>query len=299
MPNFCGFSYKSPATTVEVHFLLLHCFKNRNNNYRANRAREVFMVITKLLLPQHPRKHLLQKILQAKLPNDYCLITLALFQMIEKNIDKCKLTPVVIKKYLRYLEDLKSYFLQELFTLYLAEESLFKEYIILVVRNGWNFNNVKLMSKLCASLTEETSSRSVFTFIKSLLLHEFNYIDSFEPSRLLLTPYLSNHLLNAFVPLSRFVHAPIELIWIFGLGKKDCHYNFNESENCIHDYNILLERKSDYSEVVSLKNLCRMSIRKYVFQIYTHHMALSILYSLDIPIELRQFLCYNYSNLKF
>lgn len=297
--EFLLFTYKSPSETVEICFLLLRCFTYKNYNID-DRARDIFLEIVKALLQRNPRKIIAEKILNAQLPSDYCLITLTLFEMIEKNIDNCKLMQTETQLYLKRLEQFKSNFLPELFSLYSAEESLFNECIAVVVKNGWKFNEFALMSKFCSTLTKETSTQSVFNFMKSLLLHDFDFLNSLEPSLSLLPSHLNDHVRNAFVPLSNFVNAPIELMRIFGSQKCNRHYNFNESENCINDYNKLLEGISGHkSEVVSLKNLCRMTVRKNIFQSFTHYNALSMLYSLDIPFQLRQYLCYNFSNLIF
>lgn len=291
-------TYNSTAETIEVYFLLLDCFRFDDN--RCDWHYYLFLEIVKLLTPTHQKQQLIEKFLNAKLPRGYCLITLILFEMVDKYIcNNCQLIHTEQEAYLRYFEDLKSYLLRELFTLYLADEPLFNEYIAEIIRIGWTFCGFELMSKFCETLTGEMSSQKIFDFMKSLLLTEFNFKSLMQSSPLLLSSNISNTLSKIFVPLSNFVHVPIELIWIFGSLKKNCHYNFDESENCIIDYNALVKKESNHFEAVSLKNLSRMSIRKYFFQTYTHYEALSMLYSLDIPLPLRQFLCYNYSNLQF
>lgn len=288
--EFLVFTYESPAETIEVYFLLLDCFD------RKGRAYNVFIEIVKLLLPHHPRKKFLMKLF-AKIPRNYCLITLILFEMIEKSIANCNL--IQTERYLRLLEHLKSHFLQELFTLYLANETYFNEYIEMVVTNGWKFNEFEIVSKFCSNLTDETSSQIVFNFIKSLLQHKFSIMTFPQPANVLLLSHMRKHVLYVFAPLSNFVNVPIELVKIFGSKKCDRRYNFNESENCVSDYRRLLLGSYQNKSVVSLKNLSRMSLRKYIFQSCTHYEALSTLYSLDMPLKLRQYLCYNYSNLQF
>lgn len=289
---------KSPAKSVEVFFLLIDCF--RYKDYRNDsRAYDLFTKIANVLLPNHPRQHLVKKLLEAKLPSDYCLITLTLFERIEENIPNCKLDRMEKQRYLSYWEYLKFYYLQELFALYLADESFFLEYIAEVKGIGWTFNKFEAITKLCAALTKETSMQTLFNFTKMLILHDFSFVSSIEPSSSLMSTLVVEPFLNVFVPLSNFVHAPIELMWIFGSGKHVCHYNFNETENCIKDYGNLVVGNCSKREVVSLKNLSRMSLRQCIFERYTHFEALSILYSLDMPVQLRKYLCYNYSNLKF
>lgn len=289
---------KYPVKTVEVFFLLIDCF--RYKDYRNDkRAYNIFMKIVKLLIPKHPMQYFVVKISQATLRSDYSLITLTLFENIHKSIPNCKLAPMEKQRYLVYLENLKSNFLQELFALYLADESFCCEYITQIKRMGWTFNEFEMLSVFCSSLTVLTSMQKLFSFTKILILHEFCLVSSIAPSTLLLPAHMDEHFLTVFVPLSNFVHPPIELTWIFGSEKNDCHYNCIETENCVNDYHAIIHRKSNHREVVSLKNLSRMSVRKYMFKRYSQFEALSLLYSVEIPIQLRQFLCYNYANLKF
>lgn len=283
------FTYKSPTETVEVYFMLLECWRDRSN---------MFEEIVRILLPHHPRKHYVEKILNAKLPNHFTIITLTLFEGMEKYMYKCKLIQSEKEKYLRDFERLKPYFLEELFSLYLADEPFFNEYITEVIRIGWKFKELKLKAKFYEA-SKITSSQKVFNFVKNLLFHKFDMKPLEQDLSSLLVSHVGYHLLNVFIPLSNFVHVPIQLIAMSRGEKIDCHFSFNESENYINDYRKLEEKKSNHIEVVSLKNLSRQSVRKYIFENYSHYDALSKMYSLDIPIELRQFLCYNFSNFKF
>lgn len=299
---------ESPAETVEVYALLLESYACKGLN---NSAYIIFMEIVKCLLPRHPRKHLVDKILKARLPGNYGLITLALLSITKYSIDNCELVQSVKDAHRRYLENLKFHFLQELYTLYLADESFFNEYVAEIVKIGWTFNRIEPMALFCITLSKitlakETLIQTVFDFTKSLMLQEFNLMSMLQapPSQSRLRSQtimkcMGDYLLNVFVPLSNFVNAPIELLRIFASEKNDCHYNFNESENCIDDYDKLSKKKSNQFEIVSLKNLSRMSVRKYIFDNFTHSEALSKIYLLDIPLQLKQFLCYNHSNLKF
>lgn len=293
--EFSWLSFENPAGTVDVYFLLLDCF-----TYRENHGHMVFMeIVTKLLLPKHPKKHLVDRILQAELPSDYCLITMALFEVIKNRIDQCELIPAVTKLYMQYFEDMKSHFLLELYTLQTVDEPLFNDYIAEAVRNGWKFNEMRLMSKFCSTLTKEASSQSVFDFMKTLIRHGFVFMDSFEAGLSLLPSYLSDHFLNVFAPLARNVNAPIEIVRVFGSQKCHIHFEYTEADNAVNVYKKLLERKCGRHEVVPLRNLSRTIVRKYVFHNHTHYEALKLLYTVNIPQELRQFLCYNYLDLKF
>lgn len=279
--EFMLISYDTPSEMAQAYFLLLDCFL-----YRENYGHLVFLeILDKLILPIHPRRNLIFKILRAKLPSDFCLITLTLFETIKKNIDKCKLMPAVTEIYFEHLEVLKSNFLQELFQLHLANETTFNEYIAEAVKNQWKFDELALMTKFCFTLTKETSPQSVFDFMKSLLLHNFNFITSLKPLSTL--PWdLSNPLLNIFVPLSNVAIPPIEIVRTIG------------SEKWIRRI-YLNDRRPVRNEMVSLKNLARQSLRKYIFASYPHYDALKMLYSFTIPVEVRRFLCYNYLDLKF
>lgn len=292
--EFMFLSYDEPAETVQAFFLLLDCFINTEND-----GHVVFTeIVRKLLLPKHPKKNLIDRILRAKLPSDFCLITLILFVTIKKNIDKCKMRSTVTALYLQHLEDLKSNFLLELFTLYSVDESLFHDYLAEAVKYQWKFNELRPMTKFCSILTKETSTQSVFTFMKSLLLHDFSFVNSLEPSLSMLPLHLSNHLLNVFAPLSNFVIAPIEILKTYGSQKCYLPIALSELDNSIR-YKKRVELKRCHRGVFPLQNLARMSIRKHFFQNYTHYEALSLLYSLNLPREVKQFLCYNYLNLKF
>lgn len=275
--DFIKFTYKSPAEEVQVYFLLLDCFNYRHLYY--GHADAMFLEIVNLLLPKHRSRSLLEKILKASAPLvSFSIITLTLFESINKSIDKC--TTVVQKhRYMGLLEELKSYFLGELFTICSTDESVFNEYIAEVHRLGGTFKKYDEMQKFCAASTAETPSQKVFNFMNDLLLHGSNFISYPQPSYLLLQQYRSRPLSNVLLPFDYFP------MWTFQKKESDPPYNFNE-------YHEVVEKKSNSFEVISLKNLSRMSVRKYYFENYSHYGALSLLYSLDIPIILRQFLCY-------
>lgn len=288
-------THKSPAEAVDVCFLLFECYRKRHSYPNAILARCLFMEVVRVLLLHHRRKCLIEKILQI-LPDDYCLTTLTLFEKFIFKGDQFNVLRSTRKEYLEYLDEMKYDFVRQLFVLFLADPSFFHEYIAEIIKTEWKFDISSLMDMLGTELyrTRGMTSPDVFNFVKSLLQHEFKF-ESFAKHLLL----KDDHLLKVMMPLSNFVHVPSQLIWIFRGEKTECHYNFNESEDCVADYKLLVDRKGNQFDVVSLKNLSRMSVRKYVFGTFSHYEALSTIYSLHIPIELRRFLCYNYSNFKF
>lgn len=293
----------SPADSIELYFVLLDCFRLRHTEFNNdNRVYRVFMEMVKLLLPQHPRKNLVAKILRVKLPSCYVLVTLIMFPHILIVKSKSMLASSVVTRYLEFLDDLKSYFLHEMFSLYSADKEVFRECIEEVMKLGWSFDKLELVTFLCLGLPRATSPQILFDFTKSLVLHKFNFLPKLIASPNMIRSrmkFMDNYLMNVFVPLSNFVNAPIDLMMMLRCKKVFCHYNFSESDNCINDFEKLLSRKSDQFEVVSLKHLSRMSVRKQIFGALPLHEALSTMYSLNIPVDLRQFLCYNRLNLKF
>lgn len=305
----------SPADTMEVYFLLLDCFRYKDFN-QDGRVQYIFEELVKYLLPYHPeREEIVLKILHTTmLPTFYSLITLVLFERIRDKFENCAVTQAVMETYVEHLEDMKSFFLQEVFTLFSENESLYDEYIAEIVKMGWTFDKLELSSLLRIALSQPTNNQHLFTFLKSLILNKFNFITSrpLPPPPPELVPLLApsilqnrlkmmnDFLLNVYVPLSNCVNAPIELMSILRWVKVDCHFNFNETDNCFNDYiRLIAVRRSPQSEVVSLRNLSRMSVRKYMFENFSHFEALVTMYSLHIPLELRQFLCYNHLDLKF
>lgn len=286
-------THKSPAEAFEVCFILLKCLATRHGYSEGRLGRVLFLKVVKLLLPLHRRKNFVEKILQF-LPNDYSLTLMTLFETILFKGYQIHVSQLMTETYLEYLNEFKDDFMRELFALFFADESFFHEYITEIVLIGWSFNADSLMHIVCKLLQKGQWNQKVFNFVKIFLRLGFEYA-----SLVYHLPSPDDHLLKVFLPLSHFEHVPTELMRIFRVKGRKSHYNFNESENSATDYKILVHRNVNQFEVVSLKNLSRMSVRKYVFNKFSHYDALSMLYSLHIPNELRQFLCYNYSNYKF
>lgn len=295
---------ESREDSVELYFMLIDCFRFRGTR-QISQSHDIFTELVKLLLSNDdPKKQLVDKILCTELPSDYCLVLLILFDGIMKYIEKCKFGLTIKESYLRYLEHAKDFFFQELFTLYKTHESLFVEYITKVVEMKWTFNRLELCSLLpifSSCLNSRSDKQKFFDFTKSLIFNQFGFILTAVP---LLVPNWSvdifyDFLLNIFMPLWKCVNAPIELMKLLRFEEGDCYYNFNETGNCIDDYKRLLERNSNQYEVVSLKNLSRMALRKHLFDNFTHDQALSKMYSSNVPPIIKRFICYNHSNFQF
>lgn len=268
---------------LEIFAMMDCCF-----TFYAAPIRNLYMEIVKIffLTPSNPRQYFVEKILDAQLPKDYCLITL----MCEVNEQ--------INDF--HFTNLRSNFLHELFTLFLANETFFNEYIAEVMSTGWKLNELEQVSAFCSHLPNEISIQTLFTFAKSLIQYGIDFTKFLKRCHLYLTSNLQVQIiLNAFVPLSQFANVPTELIWTLHSERKCRFYHFNESNYFLTDYNMLLDSQRNHCEIVTLKNLSRRSVRQYFFQNYVHFKALSILYTLNIPKELRNFLCYNCCDLKF
>lgn len=295
-------------SSVDLYCMLIKFFIHRNYIHH-NKCPGKFEELVKLLLPHNdPIKQIVDKIFRTKLPSDYCLVILIIFDVIKIYFQNSKLDPLIEDLYSgTYLSKVKDCFLQELFALYKANEPLFDEYVTKVVETNWTFNKLELCSlfpNFQSCLSDRNSMQKMFNFTKSLIFHKFNFILVSAPKSLLLvlhsrmdTTY--DYLLNIFVPLCKCVNAPIELMKLIRFEEKNCYFNFNETGNVIDDYKKLLERKADTFEVVSLMNQSRMALRKHMFDNYTHYEALSKMYSLDVAPRIKRFICYNNSNLEF
>lgn len=294
--DIAQFTFKS--TTMEnspFYWMLVECHEAKTSG--CAHADMVFIEIVKALLPTHQKKHLLEKIVNTK-PASFCLITMKIFETYRFNFE-----PDVIEDrkhcYYEYLDEMESYFLQELFLLFSVDPSLCEEFLAGVKEQVLALNELQLLSKFCLDITADTPLQQIFDFIKMLIRNDLDFFSSIEPAASTMPSHLAELICKVFVPLSNFVHVPTELVWTFGSMKTECLYNFNESENCIHDFQKLVERRANSFEVVSLKNLSRLSFRQHIFTNYDHFKALSVLYSLEIPPRIKQFLCYNFFNLKF
>lgn len=229
--------------------------------------------------PMNPRHYFAEKILQAHLPSNYCLIALV-HEMNEKLSDD-------------RFRDLHSYFFQELFTLFIADESFFNEYIAEVMSTelavNLIINEITWFRDIDIHFTEKSTPQKLFTFIKVLILYEIDFVTLAKLCSQSLPSNLYQTVLNdVFVPLSAVVNAPLEVYWIFQYG------------HSLRGFVIPSETKqSETFKVVSLKNLCRASIRRYYCQNYSHYNALVLMYSLCIPTQLRNFVCYNSLNFQF
>lgn len=308
-------TYKSPKETLEIYYLLFRCYE-RHTHHKIEGYQHLSRKVINVLLPHSPMKHFIERILNAKLPGHYSLVVLTLFEMIKTTIDDRQRELYFTSRFLRYdvICDLLQYdLLTELFSLFKSDEPLFNEFIVEVKRMGWTLHHDRVFYNFCQSLTTEDSKPKIFDFTKSLVLHDFDLVPLLDRSHSS-DKCIKNYLLDILVPLSTLIHPPFDLLQLFDWERttNNC-FNFNESDNCINDYERLVaanystnnykrlrtEQKSNRVEVVSLKNLSRISIRKNVFENNTQSKALSGLYSLDIPLLLRNFLCYNHSDLKF
>lgn len=251
--------------------------------YRHNYPRSsLYTGILKLFHVPSSKKYFFQKILQSNVSSCHCLIV-ALIE--DTNIDHFDQT------YMKY--EIWPDFLLELFKLFLSDESFFNEYMSEIMSSGWSCSQGNQVINFCEFITQGENSlqpQKLFSFLKVLILYEINF-NTFMRGCEVLMPNLT---LTVFVPLAKYVIPSFPL----GLDFLVRNYNFNESGDVLHDSKRAKDFKIGY-EVVSLKNICRMSIRHYYFRTYSHYTALKALYSSHIPIRLRNFLCYNDLNLEF
>lgn len=263
----------------EVFDMLDYCFQ-----YSDVPIRKLYMSIVDVFItPSHRRRYFVDKILKENLHSDYCLIA----SMFDRN-ELLKDTNFV---------NMRSNFLRELFTLSMANGDLFEEYLSEVMGTGWSFNVQDQSWALFKQINKHPPIATVFNFVKYLIQYEIDFIKFLKLSLLHLPSETAADIaVYVFVPLSNFINAPIDLARVLRRAEPNelAYYNFNETDNVLDDFNDLIEMNRKDVQVVSLKNLARMSVRKYFFCKHTHYKALSLLYSVNIPIELKQFLCYNY-----
>lgn len=273
----------------EVFDMLDYCYQ-----FSDVPIRKLFLEIVNVFVtPSHHRRYFVDKILAANLSSDYCLIALT-FDETNLLIDKD-------------FANLTSNFLRELFALFIADECFFEEYLGEVMSSGWTFSVSDQSWALNTALAQHDDIASVFRFIKHLIRYQIDFVNLLQCCIRQLPPESADTIgIGVLVPLSNFKNAPVDLARILRRGKwtrltsQSSYYNFNETENILDDFTAFVESKPNSFRVASLKNLARMSIRECVFRNHSHYKALSLLYSLgDIPATLRNFLCYNYCNLKF
>lgn len=226
------------------------------------------------------KQYFFQKILDTNVYSRHCL-TVALLAKADADFE--------------HLFEFWSKFLLELFTLFLANQSFFQEYIAEIMSGGWICPLRSQVSHLCGFLSTfqmRIDTQKLFTFLKTMILYEIDFDILVRTCELLLSPTM---IVTAFAPLAKFVMPYYPIVLRNPLG---CNYNFNESDNPLHDVDRQHGDDGPY-EVLSLKNLSRMSLRLHYFRTCSHHTALQALYTMPIPDTLRNFLCYNVYNLKF
>lgn len=246
-------------------------------------------IINVFVTPAHYQRYFVENILAANLPSDYSLIAV-LFDMNHLLRDDD-------------FVNLRANFLSEMFTLFIVNETFFEEYISQVMSSGWTFTIRDQSWPLCSQLLQHHHSfATIFRFMKYLIRYGIDFTKMLRHCiNHLPLEYADDIAINVFVPLSTFVNAPIDLARTIRREKRSklSYYNFNETYDVLADFNAFIEMECDTFQVVSLKNLARMSVRQYFFRKHTHYKAVSLLHSLNIPITVRCFLCYNYCNLTF
>lgn len=230
--------------------------------YRYSQPRNcLYTKILKFFYVPPSKQYFFQKILQSNVPSYHCLIV-ALLEHTNTDNDQTL--------------EMWSKFLLELFTLFLSDESFFNEYISEIMSCGRKYSERSQAPNFCEFITQNQDSfepQQLFRFLKALILYEIDFDVLMRCCAMILMP---NVMLTVFAPLAKFV-IPDEV-----------------SDDLNRSIDIKIR-----NEVVSLTKLCRKSIRTYYFKNYSHYTAIKALYSLNIPLKIRNFLCYNICNFKF
>ncbi|KAJ6650100.1 Ankyrin repeat and SOCS box protein 3 [Pseudolycoriella hygida] len=154
--------------------------------------------------------------------------------------------------------------LAEMFMLCATDQSFFDEFISEIMTDGWKptvLNQIQFFCEFLEMKQNLLEPAALFHFLKTLILYDFDFGVFLRCSDLsILSPTLT---VTVLAPLAR-VATP----------NRD-------------------------NEAVSLMNICRTKIRSHYFNTYTHYTALRALYSLNVPVTIRNFVCYNESNFKF
>ena len=298
---------KSQLDITQTYLLLIDCFvaKILRNYAHAN---TLFVKILNLLMPDHPAKCFVKKILCTNLTNKYTLIIMELMPYM--NLENVILSEGMVNAYRNTMEVISNNLLKFLFELHEIEELMFKEIITEVRYRKWAVDPFEMVSHFCSYLDENgtKTKQQVFRFLKVLVEQNVHFFDAMSPSTETIPTHMRKFIFGFCVPLSNFVYPTLELARLFGARTiENRHLNFNETMNCIEDYEKLIERDSrnenvvslEVVKVVSLKNLSRMSLRKYAFSKYSHIEALNFLYGgVDVPVNVKDFLCYNFNGLR-
>lgn len=253
--------------------------------YLYNQSRScLYSSIIKLFYVPPSKQHFVEKILESDVdtvPSCHCLIV----AILSHNVDD-----------FGQILELSPKFLLELYNLFLWNEPFFEEYISEISSCGWMIEVshdrvIDFSNKFAQCRDSSLDTQKLFTFLKTLILYAIDFNTLMRCCEMVVSPDV---MLSVFAPLCTFVCPTYPL-------REDtfaCSYNFNESENVLLDMHRSMDLLAG-NEVVSLKNLCRMSIRRYYFQTHSHFSAIKTLYSLNVPPKVRNFLCYNFCNFEF
>lgn len=230
---------------------------------------KLYTTILKLFHVPPTKQYFVDKILASNACSYHCLI-IGLLHIVDcvVRFDEIRCMSVEMNN---EMHRIWSKFLLELYTLFLSDESFFHEYISEFMSAGWNFadqcQEIHQLEPLCAYITKTKESfdpQKFFTFMKTLVLHGIN--------------------LKMLMRQSQITLVPMEMLVVFA---------------SLVDVVTIRIDDQNFTGVISLKDLCRMSVRRYYFLNYSHYDALKALYSLDVPVPVRDFICYNPGNLIF
>lgn len=280
--NFISLSHKTPLEeSANVCCLLLDCFDFKDGSF-GPRAKVLFREIVKLVTVNHPKRRLVEKILELQPQNNYSLIWLLIFK-------NCVLSSPYEKsdklKYMLLIEKLKLCFLEELLPLFLKDETFANEYVAEFARIGWTFCNTGIIFRLFRSTPLRPTDEIICKLEKMLLRHGFDFKGSGELGT------LSTYVTCEHIKIAPDNWAPSSVSKLNGFG---CVNVVNESANWMLNHYRLSNEQDIMQEVSSLQHLSRMSLRRHAFQNYDSHGATTFLNSLNFPVHIKNFVSYNY-----
>lgn len=250
----------------------------------------LYMAILKIFHVPPSKQYFVDRILQTDVRSCHCLITGLLLGNVynAENLWQYDEITESIAKVNNQMRLLSVNFLLELYSLFLSDESFFREYIAEFMSTGWKFSEQyqgvsqiqPFYDYLMTNTKKKCEPQKMFTFMKTLIMYGIDFQIFVRNELIELMPC---EVLPVFTSLVNLVSPETSL---------DSFSSFNDENQKQH-------LVTATNQVIPLKNLCRLSVRRYYFRCYSHYDALKRLYSLNVPSIIRQFLCHNFDNLNF
>ncbi|XP_037031597.1 uncharacterized protein LOC119071067 [Bradysia coprophila] len=257
-----------------IHEMVFFCYHHNEPNCK------LYTTLARTFYVPPSKQYFVDKILASGTYGYHCLI-LGLLKDVNKIEHFERLASLTVESD-GERESIWSNFLVELYTLFLADESFYLEYVSEFMSAGWNFEeqcqHYTQFEPLCQYIKKSPKSfdpQKFFTFLKTLIPHGFN-LKMFMSDRQVAV--MSLEMLAAFVAL-------VNTILPEGYVRNRCHFPG------------ILDQP--VNGLTTLKKLCRLQVRYYFFTQFSHYDALKALYSLNLPPHILQFVCYNFANFEF